>query len=716
MNQEPIGLYIFRFVLGFGLFAFMAMLYWSSVLVEEDLKGVRSDFTQLKNDVLSIHSSIDKIRDEVLKELVEKNTHPLPTHSSSAPSMSSINLVSTNQEGSENLLTEDLFYTTTLPKLLGPQFKPTGVRREATVGKPDNLHPFSNWSHIASWVGQCTVSIATQHFGKFETFAPEMATKMELRQGKEGKPEYWLFLRKDVFWQPLKQEHFASDVVLAPMFLQKHQVTAHDFKFYVDVILNPHVQEGQAVALRTYFEDIKEVEVIDDFTLVVRWKTEDVKDEDGKITSKMKYMAKSWTSSLRPLASFIYKYFSDGTKIIADDTDPNTYRTNPIWAQNFSQHWAKNTIPSCGPWLFDGMTDREIRFKRNPDYFSPYAVLVSALEFKFKDSPDGIWEEFKSGSLDSFQVPPNQLAEVGRFLESAPYKEQAKANLAIKRLDFVSRSYAYIGWNEANPLFKSKKVRQALTMAIDRKRIIENNLNNMGIETTGTFFRYSPSYDDTIIPYPFNLQKAKAILEEEGWYDSDDDGILDKVIDGKKVIFQFRLTYFVKNQIGKSICEYIATTLKEIGISCTLNGVDMADLSAAFDDKSFDAISLGWGLGSPPEDPKQLWYSANKNEKGSSNAIGFSNPEIDKIIDQLQYEYDPKKRIELYHQFDKILYDEAPYVFLYTPKSALIYREYLQNVFIPAERQDLIPGANVGEPDSSIFWIKDLSSTEPKAE
>ena len=102
-------------------------------------------------------------------------------------------------------------------------------------------------------------------------------------------------------------------------------------------------------------------------------------------------------------------------------------------------------------------------------------------------------------------------------------------------------------------------------------------------------------------------------------------GVRSKLINGIKVPFDFTLTYFVKNPTTKSICEYIATSLKEIGVNCHLNGVDTADLSATFEDKNFDAICLGWMLGTPPEDPSQIWYSSGAKEKGSSNAIGFSN-------------------------------------------------------------------------------------------
>lgn len=693
MNREPITLYILRFILRFAILAGVAMLYWSSLLVEKDLKFIQGEMRQMQHELLSVKENISK---QTLENSSSLNSNSNIQHLS--PSLTAT---------TKNLLTVDPFYTSTLPKLLGPHFKPHGIRREATIGKPKNLHPFSNWSEVASWIGMCGVGLAGQEIGRYETLTPDMALTMELRHLPDGRPEYWLTLRNDLFWQPLNPHHFPEGVKLAPFFLKKHQVTAHDFKFYFDAIMNRHVEEVGAVAMRNYLSEIEEMRVVDDFTLAVRWKTKKMKDENGQEIFQMKYLAKSLTGSLRPLPRFVYQYFVDGTKIIQDDGHPDSYRTNPVWAQNFSHHWANNVIVSCGPWLFDGMTDREIRFRRNPDFYNYYAVLVEAYEIKFRDSPDAIWEDFKSGSLDYFAVPPNLLSELDLFLKSEPYQKQSQKGLGIKRIDFLNRSYNYIGWNEANPLFNEIKVRQALTLAIDRERIIRQNLNGKGIQITGTFFPYSPSYDSSLKPYPFDPDQAKQLLEEEGWYDSDGDGIIDKLINGKRTPFRFSLTYYVKNPTTKAICDYIATSLKQIGISCTPNGVDIADLSAIFEDRSFDAVSLGWSLGTPPEDPKQIWYSNPSKEKGSSNAIGFANPEVDQIINELEYEYDPQKRILLYHRFDAIIYNEAPYVFLYAPKMTWVYRNYLQNVFIPADRQDLIPGANSGEPQPNLFWIKE---------
>lgn len=689
MKREPIALYVFRFLVGFAILIFMVMLYWSSVLIEKDLKWIQGDLTQMKGEI------------SVLKRQLEMEARDAPRIS---PSSNLFNARKSDE--AHNLLTPDPFYEGTLSKLLPPNFVPHGVRREAIIAKPNTLDPFSQWAEVAAWNRQCVVSLASQEVGKYETFTPAFAHSMELKKNEEGIPEYWCFLRQDIFWAPLNPHHFSNAVNLAPSFLKNHQVTAHDVKFYFDVVMNPHVEQELAVTLRKDYEDIEEIRVVDDFTLVVRWKMHEVINENGETSLKMKYQAKAMTGSLRPLPRFVYQYFADGTKIVEEDSDPDTYRTNPIWAQNFAHHFTNNIIVSCGPWLFDGMTDREIRFKRNADYYDQQAVLVERHEVQFRDSFDSIWNDFKSGSLDLYILPANLLPEYDQFTASSPYQQQKKNGLGVNRLDYLGRAYTYVGWNEVNPLFQSKKVRQALTMLIDRERIIRQNLNGMGMQITGTFSPLSPSYDKTILPYPFDPRLAKQLLQEEGWIDHDGDGILDKLIEGKFVPFRFNLTYYVKNSTSKSICEYIATALKNGGIDCKLNGVDLADISAIFENRNFDALYMAWSLGTPPEDPKQLWYSSGANPKGSSNFVSFSNAQADKIIDDLQYEDDPNKRIALYHRFDAILHEEAPYTFLYNPKYVFIYRDYLQNVFIPADRQDLIPGANMGEPESSIFWIK----------
>lgn len=763
MDREPVGLYVFCFIIGLGLFTFVAMNYWSSQLIEKDIKTLRLELSQIRKDtqhiqeesrqvhrdivniilddqkndqellkgILSNSQEISEVRKDVENAKQEqKQEKQNPQKKPLAPqkklskdvqnrekkstkipalSLSYYDPVSKNRPhmdpDSPNLLTEDPFTKEVLPKLLGKNFQPKGTRKTAIVGKPPDLHPMRNESTVQNMQGLCNASLSRLHFGKYETMAPDMALKIEERFNRKTKSkEYWVHLRDDLFWEPLDPKLFPEDFHLDPWFLRRHQVTSEDFKFYVDAIQNVHVQK--AAPYRNYWGDIQEIVVIDDLTFIVRWKSkEDTLDAENK---QIKYTAKSLTGGLKPLASFVYKYFSDGKKIIADDSQINTYKQNSIWAQNFSEHWAKNVIVSCGPWILDQMSDERAYFRRNPNFYNRFAVLVQGLEVSFKASPDLIWQDYKSGALDTYSLVPDQIIEFENFKSSSEYQDQVAKGKEIHRLDYLSRVYHYIGWNQTNVFFNSRTVRQAMTLAIDRKRIIDQNLNGMGVEITGPFFTHSPSNDSSITPWPYDPGRAKQLLEEEGWYDSDGEGIRDKLVNGQRVPFSFSLSYYVKNPVTRINCQYIATALKEIGVECKLNGLDIMDLSNLFAEKSFDAIYFGWALGTPPENPRQLWHSSGAHENGSSNAVAFSHEEADSIIEQLDYEYDMKKRQALYHRFHRILHHEAPYTFLYTPKTSFLYRDYVKNVFIPADRQDLVPGANIAEPQSEIFWIKEI--------
>lgn len=671
----------------------LGMLYWSSMLQEKDLKKVRQDLKELRTDMASLGQKIARQLNTVNPlSLASETPHP------SKPSVQY-----------PNILEEDTYLTKTLPVSLGEQFKPEGILKRALIGKPDNLHPFNGFRDVSQMIEMCTVQVADLKTGCYEQMAPNMALKLEVRP-REDDPtiqEYWVFLREDVFWEPLNPSHFPDTLELAPHFLEKHPVTAHDFKFFYDAVMNPYIHESKAASLRTYYSDIEEFTVIDDHTFVVKWKAYPTHDEEGKEVKKVKYTSLNLTGSLQPLPRFVFQYFADGQKIIEEDQDTGTYRKNSVWAQNFAHHWSKNVIVSCGPYLFDGMTEEGISFRRNPHHYDPYVVLVEGVKFTFKESFDAVWQDFKTGKIDLCTLSPNQMMELSGFLEGADYQAQKAKLESIQILDYVDLSYYYIGWNELNHFFSDEKVRKAMTLAIDRRRIIEQNLNMMAVAITGPFFRYSPAYDPSVPAYPFNPEEARRLLDESGWVDIDGDGVRDKIIDGEKIPFRFKLYYFVKSLSTKVIAEYVMTALRDIGVQCELSGLDIADLSRQFEDKSFDAIFMGWKLGTPPEDPRQLWHSAGAKEKGSSNAIGFNDPEIDKLIELLSYEYDKSKRVALYHKFHQIIHQDVPYTFLYTPKVRLLYREYVRNVFIPRDRQDLIPGADIPEPNLHQIWLKE---------
>jgi peptide/nickel transport system substrate-binding protein len=456
MDREPLALYVFRFVMGLGLFAFMAMLYWSSVMLEHDVKALRSEVMQLRSDMFNWSGAIERVRGDILQALAQGHSTAAIGQAAIERALPSDNnsLAAMSDERYPNLLQTDLFYQNVLPKLLGNKFKPQGVLHTSTIVKPESLHPFNGNADVISWNQMCRGAVGQNKFGIYDSLAPDLATKMEERKDDAtGVSEYWIFLRRDIYWQPLEPRFFEG-VELAPLFLRKHPVTAHDFKLYYDAIMNPYMQEMGAVALRSYIGNIDTVRVVDDHTFVVRWKTQPVEQPDGTVRNLVQYNAKLMTAALQPLPGFVCKHFTDGSKILEEDSAEDSYRTSSVWAQNYAQHWSKNTIISCGPWVFDGMTDQQIRMRRNTEYYNPLAVLVEASETSFRSSSDALWQDFQALKTDTYILSPEKLSEWETFKKSAVYAQQQERNLGIERLDYVARSYSYVAWNQNKPYYR----------------------------------------------------------------------------------------------------------------------------------------------------------------------------------------------------------------------------------------------------------------------
>lgn len=670
----------------------LLLIYWSSLVKEEQSLQTHRKLVEIENKLSQMANTWQF-----------GALHQMEPHDSTVAESSS-------QNKTIKLLSSDPFYRTTLPRLLGYDFKIAGSRRQPYIIKPENLHPLTNEAQISPLWDLCMRSMGRTHVGFYNRLAPSLAVQIEIRPRKElpegdveKTGEFWVFLRKDLFWDPLNTNLLPSHLKVDPFFLEKHPVTAWDVKFYYDAIMNPYVQMPGAIAQRELFQDIESFEVLDDYTYIVKWKLKPTGNGDEKA---MPYNSHLLVAGLRPLARFIYQYYPDGTKIIENDSDSNAYRHHSVWAQVFIDHWAQHLIVGCGDWQMATKTPSEMIFKRNAFAPDPYGALNETLEFRIRESLDGVWQDFKDNRIDFCAIQGNQIIEKDRFMTSDAYQEQIKGSgNTIRHLRYAARAFTYIGWNLRDPRFEDYRVRQALTQAIDREAIIRQILSGQAVVTTGPFHIQSPSYDPDIKPHAYDPIQASLALDRLGWVDQDRDGIREKIINGEKVIFSFKLTYFVKNPISKMVCESVSDQLRRIGVQCQLHGVDVNDISKAMDEKSFDAIYMAWQLGTPPESTRQLWHSSSAFSQGSSNFIGYQNKRVDQIIEQLEYCYNNQERLKLYHEMHRIFHEEQPYTFMYCPINYIVYRDRLKNIFLPVERQDIIPGAETVEPQPRIFYI-----------
>lgn len=295
-------------------------------------------------------------------------------------------------------------------------------------------------------------------------------------------------------------------------------------------------------------------------------------------------------------------------------------------------------------------TGEKIELSFNPDCFAgrPY---IDRYIYRIIPDQATMFLELLSGGVDEMGLTPLQYA---RQSENAKFREN------YKRYRYLTFSYSYLGFNLKDPRFADKRVRQAIAYAIDKKEIIDGVLFGLGVEATGPYRPDTWYYNPSVKKYPYDPEQARRLLQEAGYQDRNNDGILDK--DGQP--FEFTLITNQGNITRSRTAEIIQRRLKKIGISVKIRILEWsAFLNEFVDKRRFEAVILGWAMG-PEPDQFDIWHSSKTKEK-EFNFVTFANPEADRLLEEGRHTFDLEKRKRAYFRLQEILAEEQPYVFLY---------------------------------------------------
>ncbi len=498
-----------------------------------------------------------------------------------------------------------------------PAAEPGDRLISAIFADTQNMNTLINNDAQASYFHNlCSASLAERNYGKLEQFEPMLAESWTISGDRKS---YHIKLRRGVFY------HDFTD----PVNGKKHrnvELTAHDFKFYVDVINNPDVN---AAPLRSYYQDLEGLDVLNDYEFVVRWK-------------KPYFGSLAFTLGMTPLPRHLYHAYE-----------------GPFSGQRFNDDHERNRILiGCGPYRFVRWDKGErVVFKRFENYFGNalgVGPAIDTLSCELYQAPNTRFQALLAGKLDILDLTAEQWTNRLNIPEFQSGK--------LKKYKHLSNSYTYIGYNLRNVLFQDKRVRQALTLLIDREKILREVLFGLGKVTSGPFFSETVYYDSAIKPWPFDPKRAAELLAQAGWRDADGDGILEK--DGKK--FSFTMLQINSSTTQGKMLPLIKEMFAAAGIDMQLQAVEWSVYVQRLEKRQFEACNLAWSLGLDP-DPYQLWHSSQAEIPGSSNHVGFVNARADELIGQIRETFDDETRIKLCHEFHALLHEEQPYTFLFTP-------------------------------------------------
>lgn len=258
--------------------------------------------------------------------------------------------------------------------------------------------------------------------------------------------------------------------------------------------------------------------------------------------------------------------------------------------------------------------------------------------------------ELMADHIDSMSLDPIKYA---RIIPARPELKQ-KLNLYKE----LGNNYTYMGFNLKRKPFNDVRVRQAINYAIDKQEIIDGVYLGLGINIASPYKPGTRWSNPALKPYPYDPAKAKALLAEAGFKDSNGDGILEQ--DGKPFAFEILCN---QNKEREKSAVLIQRRLKEVGIDVKIRAIEWASFISRFiKTGDFDVVVLGWGLGLDP-DQYNIWHSSQQ-APGQFNFIGYQNPKVDALLEQGRLELDPEKRKVIYHAFAKELLADSPIVYL----------------------------------------------------
>ena len=390
--------------------------------------------------------------------------------------------------------------------------------------------------------------------------------------------------------------------------------TSKDVVFTYEKIIDPKVFNS----IKSNFQEVQSVKAIDDFTLEIIYKQPYFK------------AIETWMVGILP-----YHLLKDEENLMT-----SSFNKNPIGTGSYK--------------LKEFKTAQDIELIANENYFEGIPKIDKIL-YQFLPDPNTSFLYLKQKKLDIGGLTPIQI--------DRQIDDDFKNKFTI--IQKPSFAYTYLGFNLNNEKFKDLRIRQALSLAIDRQELVDILFFGYGKICNGPFLPDSFAYNEKIKPITQNIEKAKELLKELG-YDENNP-------------FTFEVVTNTGNDTRINTAQILQYQLEKVGVKMTIRVMEwQAFLNTVVHPKKFDAVILGWSLGLMP-DAYPLWHSSS-DKLGGFNLVSYKNEKVDKLIEDGINTINREELGKIYKEIFKIISDDLPYLFLYIPDGITVVNKEIKNV------------------------------------
>jgi peptide/nickel transport system substrate-binding protein len=416
------------------------------------------------------------------------------------------------------------------------------------------------------------------------------------------------------------------------------ELKAENFRFSYEFMMSP---DFPATGLQENFKDLKAVEVVDEYAVRFRF-------------SRPFFRAMILAGIDFPIVP----------KHLLDGSSPKDIASHPI---------GKSPV-GYGPYkLVEWNPGEKMVFERNDQYWM-FADSRGTGKYNFRSICYRFVPDFseavrllETGAIDVLPLEYNQWKKLDN---------DGGLNGKFQVLEYNTPFFNYIGWNNASPFFADSRVRQAMTLMLRRKEILDKYFPGHGEIVTCCFYINSNEYSRNLAPLPFDPEQAKKLLDESGWVDFNGNGTRDR--EGTE--FQFELlTSSGEAPWRQELENSFVSDLKSVGVECRVVPLPWADLLDRIAGGRFDAYLIGLIPAIAMADPYDIWHSYEIPPAGQ-NYVRYRNPLVDRILEEARAEFDNQKRIALYRTLNEIVHQDEPWSFLYAMPTLTAVNKKILNV------------------------------------
>lgn len=524
--------------------------------------------------------------------------------------------------------------------------------------EPDNLNPMRSKSRAATPIeSQIALPLAEFDPGTLQLtplIIKSLGSKEELTDGEfAGGERYTYVIREEASWD------------------NGDPITGYDYEFTLKAALNPEVD---APDWRAYLSFIKAVEI--DVTDPRRFSV---------VVAEPYMLAEAITCNF----NLMPKYFYDPDGLLDPYTIGDLLRMGeegtsaeqePLvrFAHRFSSaEMGRDTVVGCGPYVLEEwISGQHIILKRKNNWWGDQITDSPDL---LKAYPDRIVYRIIPDETSAIASIKDGSCDLAAGLSATAFNQLRNDPQWQEKLDFhtpVLLQYRYLEINNRDEVLRDKSVRKALAHVIDYDAIIENVELGEGQRTVGPFSPSKDYYNNDLPLIQYDIEAARRILEEAGWFDSNNNGTRDKVIDGQLTELELQILT-TQSPMGQQVALITKEGGSQVGMEIDVVTKDASSWRQAISQRDFEILPMQVRSSPAPQDPYSNWHS-DSDQPGGANRSGFRNDQADAIIEQIRSTETAEDRHELYMKLQEVIYEEQPVVFLYVPVERIVTTNRIQ--------------------------------------